>query len=729
MLFSHVASRTRLSSRFPVYSSSYRLSAAGSLHFQEEGSQSESDTQIHSSCAHQAYPFRRTGGSPLRMMQECAKMGNLGEALHYLGLLKPTVLDYNALLHCYLRSGRVSVEQLLQVFVGMKRFGPIPNVWTFIILSDGLCRLGFLQDSLFVMEEMCCNHYVPSFELLQKLIKKSLKIGMFEFSYMVLDMMLRYGYRPTAPVLNSLISGFSRVGKIHKAYSIFWVLLEKSFLPEVYSYNPILFGLCKSGRIHTALSFFCFLRKRGFAHNVYTYTSLILGFSREGLWDEAYWVLDQMKHESCMPTVVTYTLLIKYLCEYDKVEDALKIFKMMVVTGCNADQIAYNSLLHGLCRHRRIMDAHKLVEDMVEKGCHPDSFSYCTLAAGMLKAGQVRKSQELLIKVLPGNDPQDVAPWNVYFHSLCVEKHVMDSVSLLRSKIEEGFIPSNATYNTILKGFCLEKKLKDALCFLDQCDWGRSGPDMISFNTILSAACKQGNSSLIRIVLCRMELEGIEANIISMTCLMEFLGKTGKLRECLRFFGHLLKNGYNPTTVTYNVLLNILCKVQLHKVAHRVFNEFKGCCTFPDIISHNILINVSVREGDYLSMWCLLAHMYRWGLLPDSITYGLLSYGLCRVRSISDALHLERAMIQQEVRPSIFFYNAILDTMFRTDKLGDIFCLLRKMEIEGVELNDISYKILDRTLSKVGRVIERLMGRHKNELVGAELKYLTFIHR
>nr|UPT48699.1 pentatricopeptide repeat protein AaPPR630 [Agave angustifolia] len=199
-----------------------------------------------------------------RQMQETAKLGNLDEALRALELLNPNILDYNGMLHCYFKSGRVSVEMVAGIFQGMKRFGPHPNVWTFNILFNGLCSLGLLKAALFVLEDMCCHRFVPSFASLMKLMKKSLDSGTFEISVQVLELMLRFGYMPSLIVVNRLIAGLSKEKRIHEAYHVFSVVLEMGLVPNVYTFNSLLFGVC--------------------------------------LWKEAYRTLEEMRIDGCLPT-------------------------------------------------------------------------------------------------------------------------------------------------------------------------------------------------------------------------------------------------------------------------------------------------------------------------------------------------------------------------------------------------------------------------------------------
>nr|XP_010907125.1 pentatricopeptide repeat-containing protein At1g62720 isoform X2 [Elaeis guineensis] len=563
-----------------------------------------------------------------RKMQECAREGYLVEALDALRLMEPSVLDCNALLHCYLKSGRVCVDELRKVFEGMKRIGPYPNVWTFNTLFNGMCTLGRLKDARFIVEEMCSYGFVPSFASLKRLIRKSLS------------------------------------------------------------------------------------------------SALVLGFSMEGLWKEAYRVLEHMRDDGYMPTVVVYTILIKFLCKDRKIKDAISIFETMEKEGCHPDLVTCNILLHALCCHNKFQEAHELVQFMEQKGYLPDQFTHCALASGLLKSGYVRNSQDYLLNILYRRNDVDTVTWNIYIHSLCCDSRAQEALNLVSSMLDKGFVPTTVTYNTILKGLCREENIDEALEVLDHFDWSGNGPDLISFNTILSAAGKQGNSSMIRRILYRMDVEGIKLNVVSMTCLMHYFCKVRRFVECFKLFEHMICDGHRPTATTLNVLLDSLCKKGLLADAYRIFSEFKNIGTFPDTASYNILIHASIRKADYVSVKCLLTDMYSRGLVPDAITYGSLSYGLCKEGNVNVALHLEDWMIESGVSPSISYYNTLMDAAFRMGRLWDVFLILIKMQLEGIEPDAISFKILSRAMAKGGtkqfpkamKFLEFLMNRGEKPL-------------
>ncbi|KAJ8512696.1 hypothetical protein OPV22_003130 [Ensete ventricosum] len=387
----------------------------------------------------------------------------------------------------------------------------------------------------------------------------------------------------------------------------------------------------------------------------------------------------EMKTFGPCPNVWTFNILFNVLCALGSLEDAfyvleemwsyrdgklkeaLGILETMGKEGCPPDLVTFNVLLHALCGHNAITEAHNFIQIMEEKRCLLDQFSWCALAGGLLRAGLVENSICLLQKIiLMVNQAVDVVTWDIYFHSLCCNNNVKNVLDMAERMIEKGFTPTTFTYNIILKGLCKGQALE----FLDSFARGGNGPDLISFNTILSTACKQEDSSMIRRVLTRMDIEGFNLDIVGMTCLMQYFSKAGWLSESFRLVKYMILHGHLPSTITCNVLLHGLCKKGFLAHAYRIFHEFKSMKTFPDTTSYNILIHASIRKADYSSTKCLLTDMYHEGLLPDATTYGSLCYGLCRKGSISAAVCLEPWMLESGRTYLVTFFSVSIKLIY-----------------------------------------------------------------
>ncbi|XP_022751577.1 pentatricopeptide repeat-containing protein At1g64580-like [Durio zibethinus] len=233
------------------------------------------------------------------------------------------VSDYPELqrrMQSYATSENVCWQELVEMYMAMKRFGPPPNASTFNTLRSGMLNLGNLKRATFIVEEIYRSHFVPSFSSLLKTLKKAVQVGNLLDGLTVFELMLWYDYPPTEPTLNKFISMLCEAGMVSEACFVFSVLLRKGYVYGAYCYNPILWALCKSGRSYIALQLFYLMKKKGFVHNVCSYTALIYGFSREGLEDDVFLCLDFIPSDSCKPNVITYMIIVKFLFDNGKFE-------------------------------------------------------------------------------------------------------------------------------------------------------------------------------------------------------------------------------------------------------------------------------------------------------------------------------------------------------------------------------------------------------------------------
>ncbi|KAG7020353.1 Pentatricopeptide repeat-containing protein, mitochondrial, partial [Cucurbita argyrosperma subsp. argyrosperma] len=612
-------------------------------------------------------------------MQNYAASGDLPEALETLNFMKnvagkPSVYDYNALFHRYLSSGNVSLEQLVQVYIGMKNFGPSPNRTTFNILLNGFLSLGYLRDAYFFAEEMTKSGINPSFTSLSKLLKRSMKSGNLVDSIWIFKFMLRLDHLPTEPTVAMFMCMLCKARMLEEAYSFCAKLISKNLNFQAYVFNPVLWALCKCGNSSLALQLFYMMKKNGIAHNVCSYTALLYGFGRECLWVDLYSFLDQMRSDGCKPNVVTYTVIIKFLCDDGRIVEAFEILKSMEIEGCDPDLITYNIIIRALCLYDRTCDVVELLQLVHRRGFSPDPYTYAALAGGIMKVGKTEIAYELLRKVFTRNCTVDVVVYNIYFHCLCRNNRSREAFSLLKSMTKGGIVPTTVSYNTVLRGFCRDNEIQHALKLLECFEWPESGPDVVSFNTVLSAACKLGDLVLIQRVLQYMECKGVEPDVRSLTCLVRYLSTVGRYSECWRLLEYMICNSPVPSSVTFNIFLDKLCRNGFNSKAYQIFERIQKAGLSLDRKTYNILLRSFLRKRDIDLVERLIQDMYKQRLDPDLFINGSKISGLCQEGNISTALFTRGRTLGNGLTLSMETCNRSLKTVIHKNNHRDMTC-------------------------------------------------------
>ncbi|KAI5430523.1 hypothetical protein KIW84_034925 [Lathyrus oleraceus] len=118
----------------------------------------------------------------------------------------------------YGRSFQGNIDRARNVIEFMKNNGCCPNVFNYLALVDGLCKVGKPEDAKGVLAEM-----------------------------------KNFGLKPDTVTYTSLINFFCRNGKIDEAIELLKEMKENECEVDTVTFNVILGGLCREGRFDEAL--------------------------------------------------------------------------------------------------------------------------------------------------------------------------------------------------------------------------------------------------------------------------------------------------------------------------------------------------------------------------------------------------------------------------------------------------------------------------------------------
>ncbi|KAK4388898.1 hypothetical protein Sango_2226800 [Sesamum angolense] len=271
-------------------------------------------------------------------MQRHATSGSIRKALETLNFMrdyipgKPTVYDYNSMIRCYFRSGNVVLDELFEVYIGMKRSGPTPNLLTYQTLLNGIISGGALKVAILIMEEMVATGFRPSYTVLSKLFKKLLKVESVMDAALVLEIMLNVNSSPS----------------------------QDTFAEDVFT-TPY-YGLYEERLWDEAFHWLDEMENVGCKPSLVTYTVVVKFLCDDGKVDEALSLLRRMEEKGCDPDLVAYNIVLRELCHQGRVVeigDLVRVIdqKSMVAKGFRPTNVSYNIILKGLCKEEHMDEA------------------------------------------------------------------------------------------------------------------------------------------------------------------------------------------------------------------------------------------------------------------------------------------------------------------------------------------------------------------------------------
>ncbi|KAL8055796.1 hypothetical protein ABFX02_04G079200 [Erythranthe guttata] len=235
------------------------------------------------------------------------------------------------------------------------------------------------------------------------------------------------------------------------------------------------------------------------------------------------------------------------------------------------------------------------------------------------------------------------------------------------------------------------------------------------FSYLLDTLCKYGYVK-VAVEVFNKEKYRLEADTKLYTILIYGWCKVGRIDMGRKFFGEMLERGIGANVVTYNVLLNGICRrASLHpdgrferviREAEEVFDEMRERGLEPDVTSYSILLHVYSRA--HKPQLCLdkLVMMKEKGIGPSLATYTSVVKCLCSCGRMDDAEELLNEMVRCGVTPTAETYNCFFkEYRGRKDAESAMKFYKRMKEEDSLLSPDMhTYNILLGTFLKLGKM-------------------------
>ncbi|CAH2059921.1 unnamed protein product [Thlaspi arvense] len=438
------------------------------------------------------------------------------------------------------------------------------------------------------------------------------------------------------------------------------------------------------GKVAIAKSVFETALACGYGNTVYAFSALISAYGRSGLHEEAISVFNSMKSYGLRPNLVTYNAAVKE--EWSLSEGGLW------------------------------ETARSLFDEMLNRGIEQDVFSYNTLLDAICKGGQMDLAFDILAQM--------------------PSKRIM---------------PNVVSYSTVIDGFAKAGRYDEALNLFDEMRYLGTALDRVSYNTLLSIYTKVGRSEEALDIFREMATAGIKKDVVTYNDLLGGYGKQGKYVEVKNVFAEMKREHVRPNLLTYSTLMDVYSKGGLYKEAMEIFKEFKSVGLRADVVLYSALIDALCKNGLVGSAVSLIDEMAKEGIRPNIVTYNSIidAYGRSatmeslaepsslevgfssspppssslsetednRVMQIFEQLTTEsnnrmkkdceegmyelscileviRKMNQQEIKPNVVTFSAILNACSRCNSLEDASMLLEELRVFDNQVYGVVHGLL-----------------------------------
>ncbi|XP_020580046.1 pentatricopeptide repeat-containing protein At2g13420, mitochondrial-like [Phalaenopsis equestris] len=308
---------------------------------------------------------------------------------------------------------------------------------------------------------------------------------------------------------------------------------------------------------------------------------------------------------------------------------------------------------------------------------------------------------------------------------------------------QRGVAPSPRTFAILVRRYVAAGLTRQAIRAFDDMEAfiGRE-PGAAEFNMILDTLCKYGYPKVATELFNKRKIS-FEPDEKAYTILIYGWCKIKKADMAHKLLKEMIERGVELNVVTYNVLLNGICRraslhpdVRFDKTIHEAENLLKDMRNRgiePDVTSYSIIIHVCSRAHKPELSVSMLRSMKENGISPTVATYTSVIKCLASCGRLEEAEELLNEMTTNGVCPSPAAYNCFFKE-YRgrkdVDKAMKLYKKTKEMGSPGV-LDIRTYNILIGMFSRLSRteLIDELWNDMIEKGVGPDMdSYTLLIH-
>ncbi|KAG5081953.1 hypothetical protein JHK84_051991 [Glycine max] len=237
-------------------------------------------------------------------------------------------------------------------------------------------------------------------------------------------------------------------------------------------------------------------------------------------------------------------------------------------------------------------------------------------------------------------------------------------------------------FNVLLKAFCTQRQMKEARSVFAKLV-PRFSPNTKSMNILLLGFKESGNVTSVELFYHEMVRRGFSPDGVTFNIRIDAYCKKGCFGDALRLLEEMERRNVVPTIETITTLIHGAGLVRNKDKAWQLFKEIPSRNMVADAGAYNALITALVRTRDIESASSLMDEMVEKCIELDSVTYHTMFLGFMRSRGIEGVSKLYQKMTQSNFVPKTRTVVMLMKYFCQNYRLDLSVCLWKYLVEKG----------------------------------------------
>ncbi|URD90868.1 Pentatricopeptide repeat-containing protein [Musa troglodytarum] len=439
-----------------------------------------------------------------------SRFGDLRDATLIFGSVEDKTDElYHSLLRGHAKHS--SLDDAVAFFRAMRRAGVRPAVHSFTYLLKACGDRSDLRRGREIHSQLIASGFGSNVFAMTAVVNMYAKCRRIEEARRMFDRM------PERDLVawNAIVAGYAQNGMAERALEMVIRLQKDGRKPDSVTLVSALPACANVGSLKIGKTVHAFAMKAGFDSLVNVSTALVDMYSKRGAIETARLVFDSMR----LKNVVSWNSMIDGYGQNGDAEEAWRLFEKMMADGIQATDVTIMGALYA-CGELGDLEEAKWIHGFAIRLCLDKNIFVMTALVDLYaKCGSVRVARRLF-------DAME-------------ERHV-------------------TTWNAMIDGYGTNGFGKSAIDLFEQMKRSSVKPNDITFLSVLSAC---GHSGLVqegkKYFAGMKEDYGLEPNMDHYGCMVDLLGRAGRLHEAWDF---IQKMPISPGISVYGAMLGA-CKI------------------------------------------------------------------------------------------------------------------------------------------------------------------------